>query len=169
MSDEDVVITPYSPLWPALFDVERRNLLQLFNDAVAIEHIGATSIPGVGGKPVIDVMVGAPSLAVIDGRIPALEAEGWRYVPALEKGTPDRRYFTRLDRPPGKFTLHGVILGGPYWNRYLAFRDALRANPALAEKYWRVKQRVGARPRFDAAAYKVAKSDFITAVLERKD
>ena len=169
MSDDELVITPYSPLWPAIFDVEKRRLLEIFDDAVEIEHIGSTAVPGVGGKPVIDILVGAPTLAVIDGRVAALEAEGWKYKRELEAGAPERRYFTRLDQPPGKFSLHGVVLGGPFWQRYLRFRDALRGDPALAERFWRIKQRVGGRARPDPAAYKVAKNDFISSVLDRKD
>lgn len=165
MSDNDVVLTPYSPLWPAIFDIEKRMLLRVFGDAVAVEHIGSTAVPGLGAKPIIDVMLGAPDLAIVEARIPALEAEGYRYVPEFEKSMPQRRYFTRMDTPPGKFHLHAVVLDSPFWQRHLAFRDALRADPALVAKYWRLKQHLAARHRDDRAAYADAKSDFIRSVV----
>jgi GrpB-like predicted nucleotidyltransferase (UPF0157 family) len=166
MPDSEVVLTPYSPLWPAIFDIEKRLLLRLFSDAAAVEHIGSTAVPGLGAKPIIDVMLGAPDLTLVEVRIAALEAEGYRYVPEFEKSTPQRRYFTKMDSPPGKFHLHAVVLDSPFWRRHLAFRDALRADPALAAKYWRLKQHLAARHREDRAAYADAKSEFIRTVLE---
>src|SRR3954468_19004104 len=90
-----VRLSPYSPLWPAIFDVEARNLERLLDRAVRIEHIGSTAVPGLGAKPVIDVLVGAPDLAFIEARIPRLVEGGYRYVPEFERSIPQRRYFTR--------------------------------------------------------------------------
>jgi GrpB-like predicted nucleotidyltransferase (UPF0157 family) len=40
---------------------------------VQIEHIGSTKVPGLGAKPIIDMLLlGAPSLPVIEAKIPAL-------------------------------------------------------------------------------------------------
>lgn len=167
MSADEVVLSAYSPLWPAVFDLERRRLLEIFNDAVAVEHIGSTAVPGLGAKPIIDVMLGAPDLALVEARLPALEMEGYRYVPEFERAMPERRYFTKLDRPPGKFHLHAVALDSPFWARHLAFRDALRADGSLARKYWRLKQHLAARHRDDREAYSNAKGDFIRTALAK--
>jgi GrpB-like predicted nucleotidyltransferase (UPF0157 family) len=162
---DPVLLTAYSPLWPAIFDLERRRLLEIFEHAAVVEHIGSTAVPGLGAKPVIDVMLGAPALALVEARIPALEGAGYRYVPEFEKAMPQRRYFTRMDSPPGKFHLHAVVLGSDFWERHLAFRDALRADASLAQRYWRLKQQLSARHRDDRAAYAEAKGDFIRAAL----
>lgn len=167
MSHDEALLTPYSPLWPAVFDLERRRLLEIFNEAVAVEHIGSTAVPGLGAKPIIDVMLGAPDLALVEARMPALAEEGYRYVPEFEKAMPARRYFTKLDRPPGRFHLQAVTLDSPFWARHLAFRDALRADESLARKYWRLKQHLAARHRDDRAAYAEAKGDFIRAALAK--
>jgi GrpB-like predicted nucleotidyltransferase (UPF0157 family) len=161
VSDNEIALTPYSPLWPAIFDLEQRRLLEVFNNAVVVEHIGSTAVPGLGARPIIDMMLGAPDLAQVDARIPALEAEGYRYVKEFEKSVPERRYFTRMDAPPGMFHLHAVVLDSPFWKRHLAFRDALRCDPALADKYWRLKQHLAARLRDDRGAHADAKSEFI--------
>lgn len=161
MPDNETGLTPYSPLWPAIFDLERRRLLEIFKGAVVVEHIGSTAVPGLGARPIIDMMLGAPDLAQVEARIAALEAEGWRYVREFEKSISDRRYFTRMDVPPGKFHLHAVVLDSPFWKRHLAFRDALRADPALADKYWRLKQHLAARLPDDRGAYAEAKGEFI--------
>jgi GrpB-like predicted nucleotidyltransferase (UPF0157 family) len=59
-----------------------------------------------------------------------------------------------------------VAFGGLFWKRHVAFRDALRGNEALAQQYWRLKQRLAARHPNDRAAYAEGKSEFIRAVVE---
>lgn len=165
---EPLELSPYSPLWPAVFDMEKRRLLEVLGaDLVLVEHIGSTAVPGLGGKPVIDVMVGAPALAIVERRIPQLEAEGYRYVPEFERAMPQRRYFVKENGHPGTFHVHAVLLDSPFWKDHLAFRDALRADPALAERYWQLKRRLAARFRHDRGAYADAKGEFIRAAIAK--
>jgi GrpB-like predicted nucleotidyltransferase (UPF0157 family) len=157
-------LSAYSPLWPSIFEIEKERLTHVFGGAVAIEHIGSTAVPGLGGKPIIDIMLGAPELTVVELRIDDLAADGYRYVPEFEKSMPERRYFTKMDGQPGNFHVHAVVLGSPFWKRHLAFRDALRADPALAAQYWKIKQQLAKRNANDRGAYTDAKSAFIREV-----
>ena len=169
MSDlgEPVELSAYSPLWPAVFEIERDRLNAIFGpDGVIVEHVGSTAVPGLGAKPIIDVMVGAPALAVIERHIPDLVASGYVYVPEFEKVMPDRRYFNKRHGQPGHFHLHAVVYDTPFWKRTLAFRDALRRDEALAAEYWKIKRRLAARYPNDRGAYTDAKSDFIRSVIE---
>jgi GrpB-like predicted nucleotidyltransferase (UPF0157 family) len=70
-----VNIVAHDPEWPRRFDEERRVLAAVFagSDAI-IEHIGSTAVPGLGAKPVIDVLIGVPILIEVERRIPRLEA-----------------------------------------------------------------------------------------------
>jgi GrpB-like predicted nucleotidyltransferase (UPF0157 family) len=164
---EPVELSDPSPLWPAIFALERDALATLFPDAeVRIEHIGSTAVPGLVAKPIIDVMLGAPSLAAIEAAIPALEAMGYEYVPEFERAIPERRYFRKQGLPPGSFHLHAVAFGGPFWRRHLAFRDALLADPALAARYGALKRKLASRHRNDRVAYTDGKGEFIREVLE---
>jgi GrpB-like predicted nucleotidyltransferase (UPF0157 family) len=166
-SPETIELSPYSPMWPAVFDIERGRLLEIFGaDGVRIEHIGSTAIPDLGAKPIIDVLLGAAAMAIIDRAIPALEAGGYRYVPEFERSAPNRRYFVKTHGQPGHFHLHAVVAGTTFWNEHIAFRDALRADPLLAEKYWTLKRRLASRHRHDREAYTEAKSTFIRSVLD---
>ena len=169
MSDlgEPVELSPYSPMWPAVFGIERDRLNAIFGaDAVVVEHVGSTSVPGLGAKPIIDVMLGAATLLVVERHIPDLVATGYVYVPEFEKALPERRYFSKRHGQPGRFHLHAVVYDSPFWRRTLAFRDALRANEALAAEYWKVKKRLATRYPNDRGAYTDAKGDFIRSVLE---
>ena len=155
-------LTPYSPMWPAVFEIEKQRLGAIFGaDAVLVEHIGSTAVPGLGARPVIDVMLGAPALAIVERQIPQLVESGYRYVPEFEKAVAQRRYFVKLQGHPGTFHLHAVLIDSPFWRDHLAFRDALRADAALAERYWQLKRRLAARFPNDRAAYGDAKAAFI--------
>jgi GrpB-like predicted nucleotidyltransferase (UPF0157 family) len=167
---DPLALSGYSPLWPAIFDFERARLEAILGgDAGVIEHIGSTAVPGLGGRPIVDIMLGVADLAMVERHIDALAADGYRYVPQFEKAVPERRYFVKARGQPGHFHLHAVVLASRFWNRHLAFRDALRADAKLAADYWKVKQRLVARFPNDREAYTEAKSAFIREVLGRRD
>ena len=56
---EEIVIVPYDPRWPEMFAEERLHLLACLPvDLVGrIEHFGSTAIPGLAGKPIVDILV----------------------------------------------------------------------------------------------------------------
>jgi GrpB-like predicted nucleotidyltransferase (UPF0157 family) len=165
--EEDVLLSAYSPMWPVVFEIEKERLARILGETVAIEHIGSTAVPDLGAKPIIDILIGAPDLATIEDRIEDLVADGYRYVPEFEKSIPERRYFTKERGNPGHFHLHAVVRGNPFWKRHLAFRDALRADPALAVRYWNLKKQLAGKYRNDRAAYTDAKSTFIRNVIDK--
>jgi GrpB-like predicted nucleotidyltransferase (UPF0157 family) len=163
-----VELSAYSPMWPVVFDIERGRLEAVFgDDTVLIEHVGSTAVPGMGAKPIIDILLGAPSLAVIERHIPGLVESGYRYVPEFEQAIPERRYFTKRDGHPGHFHLHAVVYDTAFWMDHIAFRDLLRTDPGYAERYWRLKSALATRFRRDREGYTDAKSEFIRGALER--
>jgi GrpB-like predicted nucleotidyltransferase (UPF0157 family) len=165
---ESVELSAYSPMWPVVFDIEKERLNAIFGtDAVLIEHVGSTAVPGLGAKPVIDILLGAPSLALIERHIPQLVESGYRYVPEFERAIPERRYFTKRDGHPGDFHLHAVVYDTAFWRDLVAFRDLLRTDPGYAERYWRLKTALAARHRNDREAYANAKTDFVRNALAR--
>jgi GrpB-like predicted nucleotidyltransferase (UPF0157 family) len=128
-----------------------------------IEHVGSTSVPGLGAKPVIDILVGVPVLVEVEDRIPALEAAGYEYAQEYEKQRPDRRYFRKPRLGPRAFHVHCVVTGGVSWIRHLAFRDHLRAHPESAVAYDHLKRELARR--VSKEEYTEAKSPFVEGVL----
>lgn len=54
-----VVVEAYSEAWRERDEDERRALLVTLAGAIVeLEHIGSTSVPGLGAKPTIDMMLG---------------------------------------------------------------------------------------------------------------
>jgi GrpB-like predicted nucleotidyltransferase (UPF0157 family) len=159
-----VLLVPYDPDWPRRFQEERAVLAGVFaGTGAAIEHIGSTAVPGLGSKPVIDVMVGVPALAVAEDQRRALEAAGYEYVQKYERQLPDRRYFRKPRLGSRRFHLHCVVTGGDWWRKYLAFRDYLRAHEDVAAAYFDLKADLAAR--LTRAEYTEAKRPFIEQVL----
>ncbi len=49
-----VILVPYDPRWPSKFEKEAAAVAEIFaGENVVIEHIGSTSVPGLGAKPVV--------------------------------------------------------------------------------------------------------------------
>lgn len=161
-----IVISEYSADWPRMFAEEAGGLRAAFApDTVEIEHVGSTAVPGMGAKPVVDILLGAQSLAVIEGRIGALEARGYRYVPEFEALLPQRRYFAKPKDGPAQFQLHAVERGSAFWDEQAGFRDVLRSDPAIFQRYLALKRRLAESFRTDIGGYTEAKAPFIRQVL----
>ena len=163
---EPITIVRYDPRWRSEFDAERVRLERVFQGTAAVvEHVGSTAVPGLGAKPIIDIMVGLSHLDEAEARIPALEQIGYQYVPAHESELPDRRYFRKVQSGRKTHHVHAVVHGSDFWRRHLLFRDYLRRHDAMAKEYLRLKQRLAAVHLTNRRAYLQAKSDFIEAVL----
>jgi GrpB-like predicted nucleotidyltransferase (UPF0157 family) len=162
-----VTLNPWSPAWPAGFAAVAAELGALFRPAtVGIEHIGSTAVPGLVAKPVLDVLLGAQTLAVIEARIERLGEHGYEYVSKYEAELPQRRYFVKPASGAAlRIHVHGVEQGSPFWRQHLAFRDALRRDQRLRAEYQALKLRLAALHAADKAAYTDAKGPFIRATL----
>ena len=66
-----IIVVDYDPQWPILYEEEKRLILEVVNHKVlAIKHIGSTAVPGLGAKPIIDMMVGVHQPSDADACIP---------------------------------------------------------------------------------------------------
>ena len=164
-----VVIVPYDEQWPRLFESERVRLQPLLSGInFRIEHVGSTAVPGLGAKPIIDMMLGVDHLSQIEKRIPAFEQIGYLYVPEIEAMMPEDRFFYRQDAVEMRvYHLHTVELSSNFWRDHLLFRDYLRTHPEVAEQYFQLKRKSAERFRDDRSAYTESKSEFIAAVLAK--
>ncbi|MFE7915509.1 GrpB family protein, partial [Bacillus mobilis] len=55
--EQQIVIKPYQNDWQEEYVIEKEKYISLFGgDCIAIEHIGSTSVEGLGAKPIIDMM-----------------------------------------------------------------------------------------------------------------
>ncbi len=129
-------------------------------------------MPGLAGKPVIDVMIGLRNFADADSLVPKVVALGYTYIPEYEDVMPERRFFKKIQS--GKIThhIHMVEINSPFWERHLLFRDYLRENPEVATEYGLLKKELAKCQWKDTNDYAEAKTQFIRKTEEqarRKD
>lgn len=168
---ETVELRAHDPRWPDIAAAECASLaisLQPWLTA-PVEHVGSTAVPGLIAKPVIDLMASVrdPGSAV-SACGACLAAAGWHYVPPeLDTGHSWRRFFVKPDasRRRRAAHLHVIAAGHPRWAQQLAFRDALRRDSELAERYADLKRTLAARHAGDREAYTRAKAEFVAGAL----
>ena len=167
---EEVIIVPYNPAWPKLFEDEKRHLCACLPHELIkrIEHFGSTAIPGLSAKPIIDILVEVTSLEETKKVIvPILIAQGYEYFwrPTHgNTGLPFYAWFIKRDvRGNRTHHIHMVESEYEHWDRLL-FRDYLIEHPHLIKEYQQLKFDVAGQFPKDRAAYTAAKAKFIIRI-----
>jgi GrpB-like predicted nucleotidyltransferase (UPF0157 family) len=156
-----VEIVPYSAAWRESAQREIDQLTYALGPVLyAVHHIGSTAVPGLAAKPILDFMLVATEISLMDDALPILERLGYRGWGEL--GITGRRYFTR-DTGVGTRVaqLHCFSQGSPHIERHLAFRDYLRAHHDIAFAYQSEKQRCSDLHPSDSHAYSDCKADWV--------
>ncbi|GAA1027583.1 MULTISPECIES: GrpB family protein [Amycolatopsis] len=165
-------VHPPDPTWASrgsALCAELTRLLSPWLAAGQVEHVGSTAVPGLAAKPVLDVMASMRDLSTetVSAVVPVLSAGGWCFVPPeLDVAAPWRRFFVLPDAAGRRRVAHLHLLpeGHPRWQAQLKFRDALRADPGLAEEYAEVKRRLAGEVT-DREEYTAGKTDFVRRAL----
>ena len=162
MLDEPTHLEAYRAEWPGLFEAERRRIVEAIGvPPDAVQHIGSTAVVGLGGKPVLDILVGASRVPCPDTWTASLERLG--YEAMGEAGIPGRWYFRHRVAPFRN--AHVVKLGESHWIANLAFRDYLRVSPDACARYMEAKRLAVAGGATSLIAYTRAKRPIIEALL----
>lgn len=162
-----VVIVPYDPEWPALFETLGAALRKALGEtAIRIDHIGSTSIPGLDAKPIIDIQISVRSFEPLAAfRLP-IETLGY----VFRADNPDRtkRYFREA---PGKRRTHIHVRRAGSWAEQFAllFRDYMRAHDEDAHRYADLKYRLAEQYGEDRHGYTEAKSASTWEIMAKAD
>jgi GrpB-like predicted nucleotidyltransferase (UPF0157 family) len=159
-----VEVVPHDVLWQSAFETESRQLSIAFGDnAIAIHHIGSTSIATIYAKPIIDILVEVKDIEKVDDRNTEIELLG--YVAMGEFGIIGRRFF-RKDNIEDIRThhIHTFTTGSAQVIRHLAFRDYMRSHPEAAQEYSELKQQLAQKYPHDIESYMDGKNGFIQEI-----
>ena len=163
---EEIHLAPHDTGWPSMFEAERQRLETALPGAFTeVAHIGSTAVPGLVAKPIIDLLAGVRSMEEADALVEAVCAAGYITSHEFNATLADRRWFMRAAHGRRTHHLHVVVHGGAEWQARLAFRDALRRDPALAGRYAALKQQLAVEYRLGREAYTDAKAGFIEQAL----
>jgi GrpB-like predicted nucleotidyltransferase (UPF0157 family) len=165
-SEQPIELVPYDPGWPAAFELERAALTEAIGAWVTggIHHIGSTAVPGLAAKPTVDILVGVESLDASRACFDPLAGLEYRYAPYRSE---EMHWLCKPDPRRRTHHLHLCPGDGRRFADEIAFRDLLRADPALAAEYAGLKRELAARLRDDRDAYTEGKSEFIAEALDR--
>ncbi|HEX9948110.1 MAG TPA: GrpB family protein [Allosphingosinicella sp.] len=151
-----------NPRWAEAFETEAARIAAALRPfGASIEHCGSTSVPGIPAKPIIDILIGIAAPVDVAALAAALATIGYEH--ATWAGVPGHEVFGKGD--PRTHLLHVVPNEEDAWTRMLAFRDALRSDPALAAEYASLKQELAMRFPDDRSTYTDGKSAFVARVL----
>jgi GrpB-like predicted nucleotidyltransferase (UPF0157 family) len=158
-----IQVVDYDPEWPDLFQRLREGIWPSNRDfAIAIEHVGSTSVPGLAAKPVLDIDVVVPSRNEI--QLAATRLSNLGYAHRGDLGIEDREAFTAPEDRPAHH-LYVCPSQSVALLNHLTLRDHLRAHPADVEAYSALKKRLAEQCSGDIDSYIAGKTDFILAIL----
>jgi GrpB-like predicted nucleotidyltransferase (UPF0157 family) len=157
-----IVIDEYKPTWRGEFETIRASLSGVLPSlALRIDHIGSTSVPGLGAKDVIDVQITVRTLE--PQIVHKLVAAGYHYLPDVTRdhlppGEPDNpdlwaKLFFREPSGQRRAHIHVRIDGNPNQRYTLLFRDYLRAHPHSARTIEVIKRQLAKYHADDIDAY----------------
>jgi GrpB-like predicted nucleotidyltransferase (UPF0157 family) len=160
--DAPITLHEYDPTWPELFSREERRIRKALGPrAIRVEHVGSTSVPGLAAKPIIDVLLEVTDSADEPAYVPALVAEGY----VLRIREPDWHQHRLFKGPDTNINLHVFSSGSVEIDRMLTFRDILRTNPEIRERYAATKRALARRTWKYVQNYADAKSEIVEAIL----
>ncbi len=163
-----VVIVPYDPSWPEVYETEATILRRCLGGVVrSMEHVGSTAVPGLPAKPIIDILAGVDGRPDAERCKEALVPVG--YEDASAGDDPD--WYWCLGKGPHSpgYHLHLVREGSAFQRRHVVFRDWLQAHQEVAEDYAQLKMRLAETYRNDRSAYTAGKTAFIEGILKKAE
>jgi GrpB-like predicted nucleotidyltransferase (UPF0157 family) len=168
MGSAPIVIVDYNPRWPIMYEEEKALILGAIGHIIAdIEHIGSTSVPWLGAKPIIDIMIGLHRLDDAVECIPRLEGIGYTYVPEFEARVPERRFFRKGPDAARSHHIHMVERASAFWADHILFRNYMRTHEEDAMLYLLLKKELAARFGSNRQGYNDAKASFVEAILSK--
>lgn len=162
-----VEVVPYSPSWPAQFELIAGGLRQALAglSSARVEHVGSTSVPGLAAKPILDIDIIVEGEELVSA-VNALCAVG--YVHRGDLGVVGREVFHAPDDRPRRH-VYVCRAGTLNVRNHLAVRDVLRQRADLRDEYAAVKLALAADPEMEIGTYIARKSAVLQKVLAESD
>ena len=105
-----------------------------------VEHVGSTAVVGLASKPVVDMLAPVASFSEAHRAVPIQDA-GWSFWPSDPNGS-WRLWFLRPRPDARTHHLYLIQHDDPHVRELLVFRDLLRSQAHLRERYEQLKHRL---------------------------
>jgi GrpB-like predicted nucleotidyltransferase (UPF0157 family) len=159
-----IVIADYDPRWPAQFHKHAEILAHaLGRAAIAIEHVGSTSVPQLAAKPIVDIDLVVEDSGDEASYLPAIVQAGY----VLRVREPDWHQHRMFRTAELDVHVHVFSRGCIEFKRHILFRDRLRKYGEDRALYESVKRKLAREDWPDMNAYARAKSDVVEEIIAR--
>jgi|Napbiome12C3dose_1001474.scaffolds.fasta_scaffold00006_117 GrpB-like predicted nucleotidyltransferase (UPF0157 family) len=158
----------YKLEFPEIYKKEKELIEKYIKGNYQIEHVGSTAVAGLGGKGIIDIMIGTKK----DKMMAIVKQAGkldYKYIP--QASYPNRLF---LHKPYPKdfdkesaYHLHVANIDSDDWKNTIAFRDYLKTHPEDLEKYAQIKQKAANAANGDKETYMRTKERVIREILKK--
>jgi len=158
------IIFPYYQKFEKIFEREKTKISKVLKNA-EIHHIGSTSVPGLGGKGMIDMIIAIKSWQSLEAVVGKLKKIGFKHIHPKKKGDV---FLSKIG--PTKFGdvhIHLVKKGNRPYKNYLAFRDYLRKNKKEVQRFFKLKLKWEKQASGDRAKYGELKGRYVKEILKR--
>ena len=166
-----VKINAYNDSLRGKFEVEARRIREVLGGGVSIEHVGSSAV-GIGGKNIVDVLVGVRDTSEMERARDLLVGLGYR---EGHDSHPERIFMawrkdddgTDRETGEGDYHVHISVEGSEEYLNFIRLRDYLRAHRDEALEYEQMKLVFAEKARYDRKKYKALKSEYVKELIER--
>ena len=159
-----IKIYPYYQKFVRAFEKKKQEIVDITKD-VEVCHIGSTAVRGLGGKGIIDIMIGVKNWQGVEKLIAGLQQIGFNHIHPKEKG---KIFLSSVKESGlGDFHIHMVVIGSATYKNFLAFRDYLRKYPKEAENYFKLKLVLHKQAKGERAIYTKMKNSYVKKILKK--
>jgi uridine kinase len=164
--DPAVRVVAHDPAWATQARDELRRLAQALGPVAArLEHVGSTAVPGLAGKPILDLQLSVADIAARQLYVEPLHVLGYTFVP--DPASPDFHFFAKPLERPRSHHLHVCEAGSGHERRHIAVRDFLRANSVEVSAYEMLKRELLERFPEDRLEYIAGKGRYLDGLQAR--
>ena len=161
------VFKKYNSEYPVFFTLEKKKIIKILGSTVNIEHVGSTAIPFLGGKGIIDIVIGVSKLRLTETKN-KLEGAGYEF---RDKASCPKRLFFRINYPykneKRRAHIHLTEFNSQNWKELIIFRDYLLNNPDAVKEYVKIKKEAVKKDLGDGEKYRKHKERFIASILKK--
>lgn len=157
----------YNEHFPLLYKKEWAKLKKILPRYAKIEHVGSSAVTGLGGKGLIDIVIGVPKKRINFSKN-LLENGGYEFRP--DAGDKERMFFRRDYISKGKqrrVHLHLTFYNSKDLTEMVAFRDHLRANSDEARKYEELKRKALKKAKGNGKIYVKLKTPYLKRLTKK--
>lgn len=156
-------VQEYDPNWVTQYETEVNDLESaLGSELLSVEHVGSTSVPGLAGKPTVDILAVVQKIEQVEDFIGKLESLGYKYLGQyVMEGS---RLFAKEENNTRLVDLHFYHQGHVHIDEMLDLRDYFRTHPEAVKEYTNLKFDLINKYPDDYGSYREHKDKWMNAL-----